>query len=174
LGRQRQAVADIRLSGGRLEVVERVVILGRGGAGKSALARELGSTLGVPVIELDKEFWNDRLEPPPPLEWLHQQTALAQQSSWIMDGDLGANDDVVPRLKRADTVLVLDMPLWVCAWRTWRRGPERRDFWDWTFRWRRDCRPRLVRSIAEHAPTAEVVVLKGPRSIRRWLDHVRP
>jgi len=34
-----------------------VVILGRGGAGKSALAQRLSYVLDVPVIELDSIFW---------------------------------------------------------------------------------------------------------------------
>lgn len=37
--------------------MKRVVILGRGGAGKSTLAARLGEITGLPVIELDKSFW---------------------------------------------------------------------------------------------------------------------
>lgn len=33
------------------------MILGRGGAGKSALARKLGEVTGLPVVELDALFW---------------------------------------------------------------------------------------------------------------------
>ena len=154
--------------------MERVVILGRGGAGKSVLARGLGSAVGLPVVELDKEFWNDRLEPLPVGEWRRRQAALAARPAWVMDGDLGPDDDVEPRLRRADTVVVLDLPLWRCAWRAWRRGPERRDFWAWTVRWRRASRPGLRRSIARHAPGAEVVTLRRPRAVGRWLASAAP
>lgn len=149
--------------------MERVVIFGRGGAGKSVLARELGAATGLPVVELDKQFWSAELEPLPPNAWARRQADLAAEPRWIMDGDLGPYDAVEPRLRRADTVVVLDLPLWVCAWRARRRGPERRDFWDWTLRWRRHSRPRLLRAIAERAPQAEVVILRSPRSVRRWL-----
>jgi shikimate kinase len=37
--------------------MRRILILGRGGAGKSTLAARLGATLALPVIELDKHFW---------------------------------------------------------------------------------------------------------------------
>jgi adenylate kinase family enzyme len=37
--------------------MKRVVILGRGASGKSTLARRLGNITGLPVIELDKIFW---------------------------------------------------------------------------------------------------------------------
>ena len=38
--------------------VQRVIILGRGGAGKSTVSRRLGKLVGLPVIELDKHFGN--------------------------------------------------------------------------------------------------------------------
>lgn len=145
------------------------MIFGRGGAGKSVLARQLGAATGLPVIELDKVFWNDRLEPQPIDEWSRCQAALTEDPRWIMDGDLGPYDDVEPRLRSSDTVIVLDLPLWPCAWRAWRRGPERRDFWEWTVRWRRRSRQCLLCAVAEFAPRAEVVVLRSPRSVRRWL-----
>ncbi len=36
--------------------VERVVVLGRGGAGKTTFAVQLGQLLGLPVLELDRYF----------------------------------------------------------------------------------------------------------------------
>jgi hypothetical protein len=105
----------------------------------------------------------------PPEEWARRQAILAAEPRWIMDGDLGPYDAVEPRLRRADTVVVLDLPLWLCAWRAWRRGPQRRDFWDWTLRWRRHSRPGLLRAIDELAPLADIVILRSPRSVRRWL-----
>ncbi len=146
-----------------------MVILGRGGAGKSVMAGQLGELTGLPVIDLDAEFWNARLEPLPAKEWRRRQEALADVAMWIMDGDLGPYDQLEPRLRRADTVVLLDMPLWLCAWRTWRRGHGRRDHWLWTIRWRRLSRPHLMAAISDLGPTAAVVVLNGRRSVRRWL-----
>ena len=37
--------------------MRRILILGRGGTGKSTLAARLGATLALPVTELDKHFW---------------------------------------------------------------------------------------------------------------------
>ena len=42
--------------------MRRVVIMGRGAAGKSVLAARLGELTGVRVIELDQLFW-----PPGPI-----------------------------------------------------------------------------------------------------------
>jgi hypothetical protein len=43
--------------------VDRIVVLGRGGAGESVFARTLGAQIGAEVIELDKVFWSEPVEP---------------------------------------------------------------------------------------------------------------
>lgn len=133
------------------------------------LARDLGRVAALPVVELDKEFWSARLEPMALDLWRERQRSLADEGRWIMDGDLGPYDDLAPRLRRADTVVVLDMALWLCAWRALHRGRERRDFWRWVLRWRRESRPQLMAAIASHAPDANVVVLRDRRAVKRWL-----
>ena len=97
--------------------MERVVILGRGAAGKSTLATRLGRIIGLRVIELDKVFWQPGLVATPHDKWAHIQQKLVDQDRWIMDGDLGPYDDVEVRLRAADTVILLDFSLIRCAWR---------------------------------------------------------
>lgn len=50
--------------------VQRVVVLGRGGAGKSTLAWRLGEVTGLPVVELDTLFWQAGLTAADPLNRL--------------------------------------------------------------------------------------------------------
>lgn len=153
--------------------VNRVVIFGRGGSGKSTLARRLAAITRLPLIELDKEFWNDELEVLPGALWAQRQHDLASADRWIMDGDLGPYDDVEPRLNRADTVIILDMSLWRCAWRAARRGRERRDFWKWTIRWRRVSRPQLLAEIGAHASQAEIRTFHTPAAVEVWLEQAQ-
>src|SRR4051812_1504634 len=49
--------------------MRRIVVLGRGGAGKSTLAARLGAALALSVIELDKHFWAPDLTPTPKNQW---------------------------------------------------------------------------------------------------------
>lgn len=53
------------------------VVLGRGGAGKSVLARRIGEVTGLPVIELDQVFWSADLQPTPRERWKDIQRALS-------------------------------------------------------------------------------------------------
>ncbi|MFC7646755.1 hypothetical protein ACFQX6_44035 [Streptosporangium lutulentum] len=122
--------------------MRRVVILGRGGAGKSALARRLGDAAKLPVIELDTLFWEPGLTATAPGQWAARQQKLVQQDAWILDGDLGPYDTALDvRLRMADTIIVLDFSFPRCAWRTIRRGRERADFWRWVWAYRRRSLP---------------------------------
>ncbi|SRR6476659_2920720 len=149
--------------------MRRVIVLGRGGAGKSTLARQLGEITGLPVIELDKLFWRPGLLPMPRDEWIHLQQKLVQEERWIMDGDLGPYDALEERLRAADTIVVLDFSLLRCAWRTFRRSRERLDYWRWVLLWRHRSRPVLLRALALHAPRARLHILRGPRAVRGFI-----
>jgi len=149
--------------------MRRVVILGRGAAGKSTLARHLGEITGLPVIELDKLFWRSGLAPIPRAEWTELQEQLVQKDSWILDGDLGPHDAVEVRLRVADTIILLDFALFRCAWRALRRAPERPDFWRWVLAYRRQSVPRLRDAIPRHAPNADLHLLRSPEAVKEFI-----
>ena len=150
--------------------MKRVVILGRGGAGKSTLARRIGEITQLPVIELDKIFWGRRLVPTPLSEWIAIQESLTAADEWIMDGDLGPWDAPEVRLRRADTVLFFDFPLFRCAWQALRRSRERYDFWVWVLAYRYKRRPYLLEAVARCASTADLHVFRGPEEVRRFVE----
>ena len=149
--------------------MRRVVVLGRGGAGKSTLARELGVLTGLPVVELDRHFWSADLLAPDPQRWTDIQAELIRADSWIMDGDLGAHDVLDVRLRAADTVLVLDFSLLRCAWRAARRSRERADFWRWLLTYRHRWLPLIMATIARNAPAANVIVFRSQVALRGWV-----
>jgi adenylate kinase family enzyme len=57
--------------------VHRVVVLGRGGAGKTTLSVQLGRVTGIPVVELDAHFWSADLVPLDRDRWAAVQGTLA-------------------------------------------------------------------------------------------------
>ncbi len=108
--------------------MKRVVVLGRGGAGKTTAAKRFGELIRAPVIELDPLFWSADLTPTSPQRWAALQAEVVSGERWVMDGDLGPYDVLAPRLARADTVVVLDFGLGRCLWQAIRRSRERLDF----------------------------------------------
>jgi adenylate kinase family enzyme len=152
--------------------VKRVVILGPGASGKSTLALRLREIARLPVIELDKIFWQQNLIATPRDRWVEVQRALVEQESWIMDGDLGPYDEIEVRLRAADTIIFLDFSLIRCAWRALRRSRERMDFWFWLISYRYRSRPFLMRAIAEYAPGVRLHVLRSPEAVDEFLTGV--
>jgi adenylate kinase family enzyme len=152
------------------EEMRRVVILGRGGAGKSVLARQLSALTGIPVVDLDGLFWQPGPAPTPPGEWHARHRDLIAADSWIIDGDLGSYDTGLPaRLGAADTIVVLDFGLLRCAWRTLLRGRESAEYWRWVWSYRRRSLPELRMAVAAQLPRARVHVLRDPGMVRRFL-----
>ncbi len=154
--------------------MKRVVILGRGGAGKSTAATQLGKITQIPVIELDKYFWQPGLLPTPIDEWKQVQHNLTARSQWIMDGDLGKYDVLGIRLRAADTVLVLDFSLTRCFLRAVQRSPERGNFWWWLFTWRWLSRPKVMKAIDAYATKADVHILRTPKALEKFLSGAKP
>jgi adenylate kinase family enzyme len=176
-----------------VDTPERIAILGCIGAGKSALGRELGDRLGLPVIHLDKLWWTDgnyvitgrataQEHALAPAAFRDLQDNVTKQARWIIDGDTSSLD---VRLRRADTVILLDLPRWICAWRVLRRtGAKRDDYppnvreswrWtvtllDWILRKYPSRRRHILAAISEHAAHADVVVLTSRQAVRDYVS----
>lgn len=151
-----------------------MVVLGRGGAGKSTFCRRLAIATGVPAIELDAHYWDDTLTPLSHEEWIRRQRALLAGEHWIADGDLGPYDVLAARLDLATHVLVLDPPLWLCCLRALRRGGGNLAFWRWTVTWRRREWPRIMRDILASPAHPEVVIVRSRREVDEALHAVWP
>jgi adenylate kinase family enzyme len=67
--------------------VQRVVIVGSGGAGESTLAVELGRRTNLPVVHLDHHFWHPGWVETPRDEWRAVQQELFAGDEWIADGN---------------------------------------------------------------------------------------
>src|SRR2546423_714034 len=98
----------------------RVVVVGTSGVGKTRLAGQLATILGVPLIELDAfkhgPGWH-RFEPAIVRAAVAAATAA---ESWIVDG----NWDEAPMFlwPQADLIVWLDYPAWVVMQRVLRRS----------------------------------------------------
>lgn len=93
--------------------MERVVIVGPGGAGKSTFARALGERTGLPVVHFDRHFWKPGWIESSRVEWRQRQSELFACDRWIADGNYGGTFD--ERFSRADTVIILARPRLACV-----------------------------------------------------------
>ena len=86
--------------------MDRIVIIGSPGAGKSTLARKLGLILQINVVHLDRVFWGPGWKEKPRDTRIDILENIVQKQQWIIEGTyLGSSE---PRLKAADTIIFLD------------------------------------------------------------------
>lgn len=98
----------------------RVLVIGVAGAGKSTFSRALSLRTGLPLIPLDVYDWKPGWTKPSEQEWRDRQRDLLAGPAWIADGNDPESLDL--RLERADTVVLLETPWWICASRAFVRG----------------------------------------------------
>ena len=169
--------------------MQRIVILGPCGAGKSTLARELGDALWLPVIHLDQVFWNPGWVESTSEEFVERLNPLLETPTWVSDGNYTGHP--TPRLERADTIIHLDYPRWLCISRVLKRivtsfGRVRKDsapecpekidleFLIYVWNFRHDKSPKLRRLIECYQGTKKILNFTSPRELERWLESLRP
>jgi adenylate kinase family enzyme len=111
--------------------MQRIVVIGTSGSGKTSMARALAARLGLPHVELDSLHWEPNWTEAP-TELLRERTLEATAGAgWVVDGNYNKLRDVV--WPRADTIVWLDYSLPVVIWRvtirTLRRMLTRQVLW---------------------------------------------
>ncbi len=161
----------------------RIMIIGSSGAGKSTLSRKLASRWDLPLHHLDVLFWNEGWVPTPKAEFRVTLKDVVTQPEWIIDGNFDSTLEM--RAQYADLIIFLDFPNWLClsrvtkrVWRYWGQTrpdmaegcPEKVDlkFVRWIWRYPKDIRPGVLDVLQKFK--ADVVVLKTPSEVDRWLS----
>ncbi|MDE7336691.1 MAG: topology modulation protein, partial [Clostridia bacterium] len=103
---------------------KRILIVGCGGAGKSTLARQLGSKLDLPVVHLDKLWWLPEWQNRSKEEFDVLLKKELEKPFWIIDGNYRRTFE--QRLKYADYCIFLDYPTSLCIESVYNRVQEYR------------------------------------------------
>ena len=166
--------------------MQRIMIIGCGGAGKSTLARQLGEKTGLPVVHLDKLFWHPGWIESTRDEIDSKITEAMAEPRWIMDGNY--NRTLPVRLEHCDTVIYLDFSRFACLMGVVRRVltsygkvrpdmaegcPERFDweFIQWIWNFNRTKRQRYY-SMLKGLEDRQVHILKNRRQVRKFLSEI--
>ncbi|HEY1054846.1 DNA topology modulation protein [Emticicia fontis] len=164
--------------------MKRIAIVGCGGAGKSTLARQLGEILHLPVIHLDKEFWQPGWKMRSREEEYQIVENLVNQTKWVIDGNYQSS--LSTRFEAADTIIFLDFSTLLCLQRVIKRFfkyrgttrpdmtegcPEKLD-WEfifWIIGYRKSYRPIVLEKIAQYAASRKVLIFQRPAQVKRFL-----
>ncbi|WP_217585833.1 topology modulation protein [Lentibacillus saliphilus] len=125
--------------------MKKIMVIGvSAGAGKSTFAMKLGEKLGIHVYHLDALFWKPGWVQTMDEEFAEAQTHIIKnEQKWIIEGNYSSTYSI--REEQADTIIYLELPLWLCLYRVVKRfityrGQTRPDMavgcsekLDWTF-----------------------------------------
>ena len=164
--------------------MDRIIVIECGGAGKSTFSRELSNKLYIPVYHLDKLFWNKGWIETPKAEFNKKIEEVINKDKWIIDGNYIRTIDI--RAKKADTIIFINMPTYICLYRIFKRrfiyrGKSRPDmaegcpegidieFFKWVLSYNKKIRPEILKKLSLYKEK-NIVVLNGRKEVKKFLE----
>lgn len=100
-------------------LMERVLIIGSNGAGKSTFSYCLAEKLGLPLVHIDQIYWCGNWEARPREEFEALTLTESQKPYWIIEGN--NIKSLHQRLPYADTVFWFEFPPALCLFNILKR-----------------------------------------------------
>lgn len=172
-----------------LRSARRIIVFGCSGGGKSTLSQKLSRVLGLRYVSMDREvFWLSGWAPRPRPQQRQLITEIVAEDHWIIDGNNPKSLDL--RLPRADMVLWVRIPRWLCLWSIVKRGfayrgmtrpdmapgcleqmPDRQ-FLSYVWNFERDDVPEFIEGIRLHGPSVPIFQLRSRTEMSRLLQRL--
>jgi len=96
----------------KMDSMQRIMIVGCPGSGKSTFARALRDATGLPLYYLDMLYWNADRTTVSKEVFRERLEAVLAQEQWIIDGNYGSTME--RRMQACDTVFFLDYDTEIC------------------------------------------------------------
>lgn len=163
--------------------MNKVIVIGCPGAGKSTFARALQKKTSLPLYYLDMLYWNsDRTTVSKEIFRKRLKEVLALDS-WIIDGNYGSTIEM--RLQECDTVFFLDYDLEICIEGVKMRMGKKRPDMPWTETendeeflefirsYNTDSRPKVVELLDKYKDSRQVVIFRSREEAEEYLREVK-
>ena len=162
--------------------MDRIVIVGCGGSGKTHLATRLATLLNIPLTHLDGVYYDADWNPLPQEDFAAIQRKLISAPRWLIEGNYASTLPI--RLAAADTVIFLDLPAVTCLIGILQRRLRYRggqhaqdgvyDRLSWNFvgyiwGYRKTMRPRIRLLLAEHSHHFRSITLTSRRQAAHFV-----
>lgn len=170
-----------------MKQIKRIAIIGNAGSGKSTLAQKLHAITRLPIFYLDQYYWKPGWVKTDPDEYKKIHDQLCDQEKWLIDG---INLRVMEyRIKRADMIIFLNMPRYICFYRIFKRTfkyygtethsspkgcPERFNgeflkFLKWVWVFKKRYPPAIRELLKNYENTKQIYILKSQKEIDQFL-----
>ncbi len=153
------------------------------------MCRALSAALGLPHYPVDRIQWRPGWELIPSDEFNRKHDQLVEQPKWLIDG-FGTWESIEKRFGAADTIVFVDLPLWLHYWWATKRqlaaiirerpdGLEECPMLPVTLRlyrmiWsiHRDMRPKLVSLLERYRSSVRIIHIRSPREMDGFIRSV--
>ncbi|MGY3445449.1 MULTISPECIES: P-loop NTPase family protein [unclassified Bradyrhizobium] len=169
--------------------MQRVLVMGSSGSGKSTFARRLSVMTGIPTVSIDALFWKPGWIESDKNEFEQRMIAAAREPRWIMDGNYTRYGAGELRRERSDTIIWFDLPRSTCMLGIVRRiagsygevrpemaegCPEKIDleFFRYVWTYRQQQRPKLLEYFKELRPDQALVCFTDRAQADHYLESV--
>lgn len=101
------------------DVLNKIMVFGLPGSGKSTFATKLARRLALSIYHLDRHFYIENWVERDYQEFLGIQQSFVDQPQWVIDGN--AMKSLEMRFQKADVAIYFHYPVFVCLWRILKR-----------------------------------------------------
>lgn len=160
--------------------MNKVIVIGCPGSGKSTFSRALHELTGLPLYHLDLLNWNSDKTTVDKKVFIEKLKNVIAQDSWIIDGNYGSTIEL--RLKECDTVFFLDYPVDVCidgvksrqgktrSDMPWTETEDDEEFLEFIKNYNSQSRPNVL-NLLEQYSKKEIVVFKSREEADKYLKN---
>ena len=163
--------------------MQRIMVIGCPGSGKSTFAKELAKITSIELIHLDMLYWNKDKTTVDDKTFNERLHLAVNKPCWIIDGNFSSTIEI--RLNLCDTVIFLDYPTEVCVNGVlsrlgkvrgdipWVEGPEPDEqFMNYVKGFNLNKRPQIVELLKKYSHK-KVIVFTGREQASAWLLSLR-
>ncbi|MCH5185308.1 MAG: DNA topology modulation protein FlaR [Oscillospiraceae bacterium] len=172
------------------KIPRRIVIFGFSGSGKSTLADILGEKYGIDPTHLDSIHWLPGWKELPKEKMKRRVKEIIKKDKWIIEGNY-SSAYMEERIKRADTVIFMELNRFICLYRVIKRYfkyrgktrpdmgngcPEKLDleFIKWVLIDGRRNKFKFYKMLGDiNIAEKNVYVMKSPGDVKRYLKIIQ-
>ena len=162
--------------------MQKVIVIGCPGSGKSTFSKALHQKTTLPLVHLDNLFWNANKTTVEKSVFLEKLSHVLAQEQWIIDGNYASTME--RRLQACDTVFFLDYPMEICLHGiAERKGKPRSDmpwvetaddeaFLEFIKNYAQNCRPQVLELLSRYAHK-DIFVFTARTQADAFIAHIK-
>lgn len=162
--------------------MNKVIIIGCPGSGKSTFARKLAEKTGLPLYYLDMMYWNADKTTVSKEVFLHRLNNVLSENEWIIDGNYASTMEL--RMSVCDTIFFLDFDSDVClSGINERKGKQRPDmpwieteddeeFLQFIRDYNTNSRPKVIELLNKYNDR-DIAVFKNRNEAEQYINEIR-